>query len=138
METASIDVVISNCVVNLSTDKDAVFTEAYRVLKPGGRIALSDMVRATLPERVTEAGWCACEDGAEDAGTYRARLRRAGFIDVVVSGDGTPEGVYSARVEAVKPLIRAAEVGRFGYGSGIAGGVRATAGGARAHPVVGP
>ena len=115
VETASIDAVISNCVVNLSTDKDAVFAEAYRVLKPGGRVAFSDMVRAavyaSVPERVTEAGWCACEDGAEDAETYRARLRRAGFVGVAVSGEAPPEGVYSARVQAVKPLIRAATKG---------------------------
>ena len=115
VETASIDAVISNCVVNLSTDKDAVFAEAYRVLKPGGRVALSDMVRAAVrasqPERVTEGGWCACEDGAEDVQTYRARLRKAGFVGVTVGGDAPPEGVYSARVEAVKPLIRAATEG---------------------------
>ena len=115
VETASIDAVISNCVVNLSTDKDAVFAEAYRVLKPGGRVALSDMVRAAVrasqPEHVTEAGWCACEDGAEDVPTYRARLRKAGFVGATVGGDAPPEGVYSARVQATKPLIRAATEG---------------------------
>ena len=109
LETASVDAVISNCVVNLSDDKAAVLAEAYRVLKPGGRVALSDIVRAgEAPAGVSEKGWCACEDGAEDAETYRRRLAAAGFVDISVAGDAPPAGVYSAHIQATKPVIRAA------------------------------
>ncbi len=83
LETASVDAVISNCVVNLSDDKAAVLAKAYRVLR------LS---------HVTEEGWCACEDGTQDAETYRRRLAEAGFVDISVAGGAPPAGVYSARI----------------------------------------
>ena len=84
------DVIISNCVVCLSPDKDAVFSESYRVLAPGGRIHLSDVLALT-PEgpAVTDAeSWVSCAAGAEYREIYLARLRRAGFQDIEISGEG--------------------------------------------------
>jgi SAM-dependent methyltransferase len=80
-----VDVVISNCVINLSADKDRVLSEAFRVLKPGGRFAVSDVVvRGTLPPAVRRSMelWAGCVAGALSAEEYRSKLERAGFIDV--------------------------------------------------------
>src|SRR5213078_4502750 len=85
---SSVDVIISNCVINLSADKDAVFREAFRVLKPGGRFAVSDMVtRGEVPAefRTTLELWAGCLSGALDEQDYLDRLRRAGFSDVQVT-----------------------------------------------------
>ena len=85
---ASVDVIISNCVINLSADKDAVFREAFRVLKPGGRFAVSDMVtRGEVPPdfRKTLELWAGCLSGALDEQDYLGRLRAAGFTAVHVS-----------------------------------------------------
>jgi SAM-dependent methyltransferase len=81
----SVDVIISNCVINLSIDKDAVFREAYRVLKPGGRFAVSDVVvRGEVPPDVRRSMelWVGCIAGALEETDYAARLRAAGFTDV--------------------------------------------------------
>ena len=91
---ASVDLIISNCVINLSPEKDRVFAEAYRVLKPGGRLAISDIVvRGTVPAEVRKSLelWMGCVAGALEEGEYRANLARAGFeaIDIV------PTRVYS-------------------------------------------
>ncbi|HMQ55755.1 MAG TPA: arsenite methyltransferase [Anaerolineae bacterium] len=78
----SVDVIISNCVINLSPDKDAVFREAYRVLKPGGRFTVSDMVtEGEFPERLRQNvnAWAGCITGALDQQVYLAKLREAGF-----------------------------------------------------------
>lgn len=112
VEDASIDVVISNCVINLSTDKARVFADAYRVLKPGGRMRVSDMLRnGPRLTAVSEAGWCACEDGAEPPEVYRELLKAAGFIDIAIDPPGAevlPGATYSARIAAQKPAIRPA------------------------------
>ena len=84
---ASVDVIISNCVINLSADKDRVFAEALRVLKPGGRFAVSDVVvRGEVPAEIRRSVelWIGCIAGALDESDYRARLAKAGFeaIDV--------------------------------------------------------
>jgi ubiquinone/menaquinone biosynthesis C-methylase UbiE len=79
---ASVDVIISNCVVNLSPDKDKVLREAFRVLKPGGRMAIADLVTVgKLPEAVRQnlSAWAACVAGAMDAKEYIAKLIAAGF-----------------------------------------------------------
>ena len=81
----SVDVVISNCVINLSSDKDQVLSEAFRVLKPGGRFAVSDVVsRRPVPAELRRniELWIGCVAGALDETDYRARLNRAGFENV--------------------------------------------------------
>jgi arsenite methyltransferase len=78
----SVDVIISNCVINLSADKDRVLREAFRVLKPGGRFAVSDVVtRGAIPEQIRRDVllWAGCIAGARDEGDYRAKLGAAGF-----------------------------------------------------------
>jgi arsenite methyltransferase len=81
----SVDVVISNCVINLSADKDRVLREAFRVLKPGGRFAVSDVVvRGSVPDEVRSSMllWVGCIAGALEENDYRERLVRAGFAEV--------------------------------------------------------
>ena len=107
-----VDVVISNCVICLSPDKDAVFRESFRVLAPGGRMHVSDMVALT-PEgpAVTDAeAWVACVGGAEDKAVYLDRLARAGFEavettdeDIRFDSEGVPLNVASVKVVAHKP-----------------------------------
>ena len=85
---ASVDVILSNCVINLSPDKDAVFAEAFRVLKPGGRMSVSDMVlKGALPAPLRESAdaWSCCVGGALDEGLYLAKMRAAGLTDVEVT-----------------------------------------------------
>jgi SAM-dependent methyltransferase len=84
---ASVDVVISNCVINLSTDKDAVLREAFRVLRPGGRFAVSDIVllRPLAPEWVSLVGlWTGCIAGALVDSDYLVRLEATGFADPTI------------------------------------------------------
>lgn len=84
---ASVDVIISNCVINLSGDKDRVFREAFRVLKPGGRFAVSDVVtEGDLPEAVRRdmESYVGCVAGALDKEDYLARLAAAGFVDASI------------------------------------------------------
>jgi len=109
---ASVDVVISNCVVCLSPDKDAVFQETYRVLAPGGRIHLSDMMALTSegPARTDAEAWASCIAGAENQEVYLERLRKAGFENVETTeeqirfdGEGVPMNVASVKVVARKP-----------------------------------
>ena len=83
----SVDVIISNCVINLSSDKDAVLREAFRVLKPGGRFAVSDVVvRGDVPADIRRSMelWVGCVAGALEETEYAAKLRAAGFADVEV------------------------------------------------------
>jgi ubiquinone/menaquinone biosynthesis C-methylase UbiE len=91
----SVDVIISNCVINLSADKDAVLTEAFRVLKPGGRFAVSDVVvRGEVPPEIRRSVelWIGCVAGALEESEYRAKLAKAGFGDI----DLEPTRVYTA------------------------------------------
>jgi ubiquinone/menaquinone biosynthesis C-methylase UbiE len=112
IESASVDVVISDCVINLSPDKAQVFRDAFRVLKPGGRIVVSDVVADhELPVAVREdpEAWAACVAGAVSEAAYLELLWEAGFEDIR-SGDARGSflpGLHSALVIARKPLSRA-------------------------------
>jgi len=89
IESDSVDVVISNCVINLSPDKDAVFKELFRVLKPGGRLCVSDIVtHGELPASVRESleQWACCVGGALEEKDYLDKIRAAGFVEVMVDG----------------------------------------------------
>jgi arsenite methyltransferase len=87
LPSSSVDVIISNCVINLSADKPAVLREAFRVLKPGGRLAVSDVVvQGDLPEKIRRSMelWAGCIGGALEEKTYRGLLAEAGFGEVGV------------------------------------------------------
>ena len=123
---ASVDVIISNCVINLSTDKDRVLAEAFRVLRHGGRFAVSDVLfqgdMARVPQSLLDdvEAWSGCVAGALEEQDYLARLRKAGFVDAAVEVtnvyNGAPENsccgapelpdgvrLISGFVRAVKP-----------------------------------
>jgi arsenite methyltransferase len=116
VENDSVDVIISNCVVNLSPDKDRVFREACRVLKPKGKLVVSDIVsEAPLPESLRQDmdAWAECIGGALERGDYLARIERAGFGEVNVTSErefyveagcsGETCKIMSVTVEAHKP-----------------------------------
>jgi SAM-dependent methyltransferase len=117
VDDASIDVVMSNCVINLSPDKPAVFREITRVLKPGGRASISDIVTEgdfSAAMRANLSEWAGCVTGAIDAEDYAALMREAGLVDIQVENKTPdeeftgrlpgPPRVYSARIMARKPL----------------------------------
>jgi len=109
----SVDVIMSNCVICLSPDKERVFREMLRVLKPGGRLAIADEVAVTpfsREERANSEKWCECVTGAITETEYSSTLERVGFSEVYVkqlrpAGDSI-SGVFSAFISAVKPLKR--------------------------------
>ncbi|MEV6562090.1 arsenite methyltransferase [Nocardia sp. NPDC051756] len=106
----SIDVVISNCVINLSVDKPAVFAEMARVLVPGGRIGISDVVAEdalTTEERGERGDYVGCIAGALSFAEYRAGLAAAGFTDIdITPTHSVADGMHSAIVKAVKPVAQ--------------------------------
>jgi arsenite methyltransferase len=113
----SVDVIISNCVINLSPDKDAVFGEAYRVLRPGGRMNISDIVlRGTLPQFIRDRleAWAGCVAGALEESAYVNKIRAAGFEEVeVLSRD------YASADEVLEGAeVQLVAVGPDGRGDG--------------------
>jgi len=106
IEVQSVDVIISNCVINLAPDKDKVFRGAYRVLKPGGRMLLSDIVsESELPREVRDdaEAWTGCIAGALPEKKYLQSIRRAGFVKVRVVSKVRLGLISSDKIEAYKP-----------------------------------
>jgi arsenite methyltransferase len=108
LPAATVDVVVSNCVINLSVDKPAVFADTFRVLKPGGRLGVSDIVaddRLTPAERAERGSYVGCIAGALSQGEYQAGLTAAGFTQVSVTfTHQVGDGLHSAIIKATKPL----------------------------------
>ena len=103
----SVDVIISNCVVNLSADKDRALSEAFRVLRPGGRFAVSDVVvRGAVPAEVRKSVelWIGCLAGALEEKEFEAKLTRAGFTDVEI----VPTRIYTS--EDARDFLSAAGI----------------------------
>jgi SAM-dependent methyltransferase len=103
----SVDVVISNCVINLSTDKPAVFASTHRVLRPGGRVGVTDVVadnHLSPDERAERGGWVGCVAGALTFAEYEQGLADAGFVDIEITPThAVADGMHSAIVRARKP-----------------------------------
>ena len=132
VDSKSVDVIISNCVINLAPDKSKVFSEAFRVLKPGGKFAVSDIVTdGPLPESIKQSlsAWAGCVAGALEAKVYIAMLEAVGFTNIsvtpvffdketvdsaiaemgdalelkTISREDVYKAVYSAKITAWKP-----------------------------------
>ncbi len=114
LEDNSTDAIISNCVINLAPDKDVVFAEAFRILKPGGRLMVSDLVKvAEIPQEEAEdtANWVTCLAGTEMKEVYIGRMRDAGFTDIQIVSDTPWESeddwraaIRSMNIKAFKPV----------------------------------
>ena len=107
LPAGTIDVIISNCVINLSTDKPRVMAEMFRVLRPGGRIGISDVVaedHLTADQRAERGSYVGCIAGALSLTEYEADLVEAGFRDVSIAPTNQiADGMHSAIIRAVKP-----------------------------------
>ena len=112
LEGGTVDAIISNCVINLAPDKDLVFREAYRILRPGGRLMVSDLVKIDeIPQDEAEdtANWVSCLAGTEMKNVYLGRIESAGFTQVQVvssapwSDVGWRSNIHSMNILAVKP-----------------------------------
>jgi SAM-dependent methyltransferase len=112
VEAASVDWVISNCVINLSPEKENVFAETFRVLRPGGKLLISDMVAEDLPDAMREdiSAWAGCVSGAVTEREYLGMIRAAGFehveivdrLDYVKPSEEQPYQLASIRVKGIK------------------------------------
>lgn len=114
LEGGAADAAISNCVINLAPDKAAVFAEIFRVLRPGGRISVADIVLRGAPEAIHDfrqqvgmEGWCACVSGALEEREYFATIRGAGFADVRLVSERPAQSQPGGSVAAVAVTLTA-------------------------------
>jgi arsenite methyltransferase len=114
LPAATVDVVISNCVINLSVDKPAVFAETFRVLRPGGRLGVSDIVaedHLTPEQRAERGSYVGCIAGALSQTEYETQLAEAGFSEVSVTfTHPVGDGIHSAIIKATRPAEATAAV----------------------------
>ncbi len=128
----SIDVVISNCVVNLAADKAAVFSEIARVLRPGGRIGISDIVASDslTPEQRAERGsYVGCIAGALSFAEFEAGLRNAGLTEISLTTTHQVTGMHSVIAKATKPMAPALSASTVREEVSLTGGCGCSAGG---------
>ena len=106
LENGTVDIVISNCVINLSTDKPKVVREMFRVLRSGGRLSISDIVSAdelTPAQRMEKGSYVGCIAGALSFAEYRQELAEVGFVDVSIDAHLEADQMYGAIIRARKP-----------------------------------
>ena len=119
LPAASVDVVISNCVINLAADKPAVFREIARVLRPGGRMGVSDVVAddtLTMADRLARGSYTGCIAGALSFSEFRDGLAAVGLTDISITPThAVADGMTSAIVKATKPAIGTAGVAVAGF-----------------------
>lgn len=115
VEENIVDVIISNCVINLSPDKSKVFTEAFRVLKPGGKLAVSDIVTdGPLPQSIKQSlsAWAGCVAGAVEASEYIGMMEAVGFTNVSVTPVFFDKATVDAALDDLKDTIELKTIGR--------------------------
>jgi len=113
VEDGSVDVILSNCVINLSPEKQAVFDEAFRVLRVGGRLAISDVVAiAPIPEPLQKeaAALCGCIAGAASLEDVKAMLTKAGFESIEITIAETSAAIVDAWMPGASKLIASATI----------------------------
>jgi SAM-dependent methyltransferase len=131
----SVDVVISNCVINLSSDKDQVLREAFRVLRPGGRFAVSDVVvRGTVPEAIRQSMllWVGCIAGALEESDYGAKLQAAGFAGIDIEPTRT-YNIEDARQFLTEAGVDVDEIAAEVEGKFLSAFIRAAKPGSQSH-----
>jgi len=115
VDSNSVDVVISNCVINLSPDKTKVFSEAFRVLRPGGKLAVSDIVTdGPLPQSVKQSlsAWAGCVAGAVEAQEYIGMMKAVGFTDISIVPVFFDQETVNAALDDMKDMIELKTVAR--------------------------
>jgi arsenite methyltransferase len=115
VESGSVDVIISNCVINLSPDKSKVFAEAFRVLKPGGKLAVSDIVTdGPLPDAIKKSlsAWAGCVAGAVEAEEYIGMMKSVGYTDITVVPVFFDKETVDAALADMKDMIELKKVSR--------------------------
>ncbi len=108
VDANSVDVILSNCVINLSPDKAKVFSEAFRVLKPGGKLAVSDIVTdGPLPESIKKSmsAWAGCIAGALDVKDYQAAMESAGLINISVTPTYFDDAIIDEAIADIDPSL---------------------------------
>lgn len=115
VEAQTVDIIISNCVINLSPDKTKVFTEAFRVLKPGGKLAVSDIVTdGPLPEPIKKSlsAWAGCVAGAVEAQAYIEMMKSVGFTDISVVPVYFDKQTVDSAIDDMKDMIELKTIAR--------------------------